>query len=183
MLHMRPSGKIIMMDDDLIFYKRSEDGSKFLAATKDDTESIVADILEFLDRYCYVGLTDKFMSQTQPRNFHECVRFNEISGINRDLLPVPWPEYRIPNEEEHDFHLQLLTRGHKSAVLTEWSKAGIAWTTGGCADWRSVEVFKAAHDQLLELWPGLVKITPDKRFGTKASFRWKKAQRMGIGRS
>jgi hypothetical protein len=179
MLHLRPTGKLIMIDDDLTFYQRSEDGTKFSQVSKSTTEQMIAEIVDFLDRYCMVGLTDKFMSQTRPRGFVECSRFNEITGCNRDLLPNPWPEYRIPNEEEHDFHLQVLTQGYKTAVLTEWSKSGITWGSGGCSEWRTVEVFKKAHDRLLELWPELVKVSPDKRFGTKASFQWKKARMIG----
>jgi hypothetical protein len=176
MLHLNSSGKIIMMDDDLKFYKRTGDGKRFPPASQSETELMVIQIADYLDRYPMVGLVDKFMSHTRPRGFVECTRFNQVLGFNRDLLPRPWPQFRVPHDEEHDIHLQLLTRGYKTATLTEWSKSDTPNSKGGCSDWRNEDTMRQTHEKLVELWPGIVTITlnPD-----RARYNWKAAKRLG----
>ena len=181
MLHTQKTGKLITFDDDLTFYKRTEDGTKFIRMMPVDSLDMVSHILTFLDKYPFVGLVDKFMSQHTPRNFKECARFNEVYGYNRDTLPVPWPEFRVPHEEEHDFNLQLITRGHKTAVITEYSKGQRTFAPGGCADWRSEAVFANAYTEMKKLWPQIVS------FGGKATafapyrirYNWDQAKKQG----
>lgn len=175
-LNMTSTGKVIMMDDDLRFYRRSEDGKKFPPASRKDTIEMVEEIERTLDIYPMVGLTDKFMSQTKPRGFVECQRFNQVLGFNRDLFPHPWPKFRIQHDEEHDIHLQFLTRGHKTAVITEWSKGDYPNSKGGCSEWRTPEVLRATHQTLMELWPGIVSITPDP---PRARYNWRQAKSLG----
>jgi hypothetical protein len=177
-LKWQTSGKLIMMDDDLRFYKRSHDGRKFPETCPAETEQMVEEIVRLLDYYPMVGLTDKFMSQTRPRGYVECSRFNQILGFNRDLLPDPWPEFRVPHDEEHDVHLQLLTRGWKTAVSTEWSKSDKPGAPGGCSDWRDETALKEAHEQLLQLWPGIIEIDI-KGEKPKARYNWRAAKTVG----
>lgn len=175
-LTSKRNGKLIMLDDDLRFHKRTQDGTKFPATLPEQTEQMFEEMSKFLDLYPMVGLTDKFMSHTKPRFFIECHRFNQVLGINRDLLPQPWPQFRVRHDEEHDVHLQLLTRGCKTAVLTEWSKSDKAGAAGGCNDWRSPEILKQVHEELTALWPTIVSITPDP---PRARYNWKEAKRIG----
>lgn len=172
-LNMKPTGKVIMFDDDLTLYRRSDDGLKFAPMYPPETEILILEMVRFLDNYPMVGVTDKFMSHTKPRRFMECTRFNQILGFNRDLLPNPWPEFRIPHDEEHDIHLQLLTRGHKTAVLTEYTKTDKKGP-GGCSDWRSQEVYDETYRLLLEYWPSIVTVV-----NNRANYRWKEAMRIG----
>lgn len=175
-LTMKASGKLIMFDDDLTFYKRvPDDASKFVRMTVKDSEQMVLDLVAYLDLYVMVGMVDKFMSQTRPRDFIECSRCNKVLGVNRDMLPDPWPEFRIPHDEDHDFHLQLITRGYRTAILTEYSKMDPVQAPGGCTDWRSQEVFDETYRLLMYYWPSIVKIGP----GNRVSYRWKEAMRIG----
>jgi hypothetical protein len=175
-LNMKPDGKVIMFDDDLTFYRRLEnDSSKFVRMTPDDSDLMIGELVRYLDNYPMVGMTDKFMSQTRPRQFVECSRFNKVLGFNRDLLPLPWPKFRLPHDEEHDVHLQLLTRGYRTAVLTEYSKSDPVQAPGGCTDWRSQEVYDETYRLLQEYWPSIVTIGP----GNRVSYRWKEAMRIG----
>jgi hypothetical protein len=176
-LNMMVGGKVIMMDDDLMFYKRSQDGLRFAKTVPSQTEKMVDDIIQMLDKYPMVGLTDKFMSHTRPRVMAECQRFNQVIGINRNLLPKPWPNFKdVPHDEEHHFHLQLLTRGHRTAILTEWSKTDIPNANGGCHDWRDDGVMKITHDTLMKLWPGIVTVTPNP---PRARYNWRRAKEIG----
>jgi hypothetical protein len=177
-LNLRQTGKLIMLDDDLKFYKRTEDGTRFPSILPQKTEKMIEDISSSLNNFPMVGLIDKFMSQTQPRGSVLCHRFNQVLGINRDLLPKPWPQFRVPHDEEHDFHLQLLTRGHRTIVLTEWSKSDRSDAPGGCSDWRNETVLRQAHEKLVELWPGIVTIDTSKE-KPKARYNWKAAKMMG----
>jgi hypothetical protein len=176
-LNLRETGKLIMLDDDLKFYKRTEDGTRFPGTHPSETVQMIEDIYTMLDTYVHVGLTDKFMSHTKPREYVECHRFNQVLAFNRDLLPRPWPEFRLLNDEEHDVHLQLLTKGYKTAVLTEWSKSDKSNAPGGCSDWRDPDTLTTAHQKLLEYWPTIVSIIP----GTpsRARYNWKEAKKMG----
>jgi hypothetical protein len=180
-LKTRTTGKLIMLDDDLTFYRRNDSGNKFYIIAGDNTEQMITDIVDFLDRYPMVGVADKFMSHTQPRGYKECSRFNDMHGYNRDLLPVPWPEFRVLAEEDHDFHLQLLTRGYKTAVITEYSKTNKAQSAGGCSDWRNTETMLKVQQQMLEYWPGIVSLTPKPNYVTenRVRYNWKKAKRIG----
>jgi hypothetical protein len=177
-LNLRQTGKLIMLDDDLKFYKRTEDGTRFPGIHQEETEKMIENISNTLSYFPMVGLTDKFMSQTRPRGSILCHRFNQVLGINRDLLPTPWPQFRVPHDEEHDFHLQLLTRGYKTIVLTEWSKSDKSDAPGGCSDWRNETVLRQAHEKLMELWPGIVTIDTSKE-KPKARYNWKAAKMMG----
>jgi hypothetical protein len=183
-LGLKPTGKLMMIDDDLIFWKRTDTG-RFQRITQDTielTEQMVKTIVEFLDRYPYVGLVDKFMSDLSPRNFKECSRFNEIYGYNRDLFPVPWPEHRVNNEDDHDFHLQLLTRGHKTAVITEYTKSQSRVNSpGGCSEWRSKEQMEETYRIMSEYWPGIVSLTPKPSpfWEFRIRYNWQAARKIG----
>lgn len=174
MLNMNTTGKVIMLDDDLRFYKRVEDG-KFIKAAPEDSETMVSTLSELLDRYPYVGVADKFMSQARKRGFQECQRFNQILCFNRDLLPKPWPRFRLNNSEEHDMHLQLLTRGCKTAISTEWSKTHSVDGEGGCQDWRTILVFEREHAKMIRMWPELVV----RKNAYDVRINWKRAKQIG----
>lgn len=167
------SGKIIMLDDDLTFWMRVSP-AQFVKMRPEDSEKMFLDLALALDKYPMVGITDKFMSQTRPRGHMECQRFNQVLGFNRDLFPVPWPSFRLPHDEEHDIHLQFLTRGHKTAVLTEYSKTHAPDADGGCNDWRNQAMYEETYRLLLEYWPGIVTVV-----NNRARYRWQEAKRLG----
>jgi hypothetical protein len=179
-----PDGKFIMFDDDLLLYKRDPDGKTFhpISRFTDESVELVRTISDLLNTYCYVGATDKFMSHTRPRGFIECARFNQILAINRELLPQPWPQFRsgVDGQEEHDFHLQLLTRGCKTAITTEWSKMDRPGAKGGCSDWRNDDLIIAMSNQLVDFWPGLVSIRDKEPQGMYLKFDWRGAINQGL---
>ena len=72
------NGKILMLDDDLTFWKRNKEGNKFKRIDKEETGGLIEAIVCLLDIFTAVGLTDKFMSQTKRRNFQEFQRFNDV---------------------------------------------------------------------------------------------------------
>jgi hypothetical protein len=177
-LERNPTGKIIMMDDDLNFYKRNEEG-RFRPAMTIDTIKMVTDILDLLEHYPYVGLVDKYFSDTRPRGTVECTRFNQVLGFNRDLLPDPWPRFRVQIHEEHDVHFQLLTRGIKTCVSTEWSKVDTPNAVGGCSEWRDANALITAGNQMVEYWPAIVSIRDKAPIGAHLRLNWRGAKSIG----
>jgi hypothetical protein len=170
-----------MADDDLTFYKRSQDGTKFARIARKDTEEMFQSFYDFLDRYVIVGIVDKAWSQAQPRGHVECTRFNDIHGYNRDMLPKPWPEFRGMHGEEHDVQLQCITRGYKTVAISEFSKTNQTYAKGGCSDWRTKELMMSEMERLSKVWPGIVNITADPKHpqGYRTKFDWKAAMRKG----
>src|SRR5215472_9671884 len=167
-LNLRHSGRVLMFDDDLKFYKRVDTG-KFIPTKPEDTINMVNIICTLLKEYTMVGLADKFMSQGLPRGHIECHRFNQTLCFNRDRFPDPWPHFRGMIAEEHDMMLQLITRGHKTAVITEYSKVDRPYSKGGCSDWRTTELMMSEIERMAELWPGIISYSeyPIKEDGTR----------------
>lgn len=178
-LRLKNDGKVIMFDDDLTFYRRNpDDPSKFVRMAQSESLPMVWEIYNFLDRYVMVGMVDKFMSQTRPRGHVECSRCNKVLAFNRDMLPNPWPSFNVQHDEDHHVHLQLITRGYRTAVLTEYSKSDPVQAPGGCTDWRCKEVYEETYKKLLEYWPGIVTVNWD-IYPPKIRYNWKEAKRRG----
>jgi hypothetical protein len=176
------SGKIIMMDDNLTFYIRSKDGSKFMtmASQSESTIDMVTTIYSLLDRYASVGLVDKFMSQTKPRDYQTNQRFIHMLSYNRTMLPKGFPKFEVCHYEDHHAHLQLLTQGYKTAVLTEWSKTK-SRAKGGCSDWRTTELMDEASNFMRRTWPDICIFNPERGAdgAHRLIFRWKLARQKG----
>lgn len=166
--------KILMLDDDLTFYTRREEGN-FVKSWPDHLNDLFDAVCHELDDYAHVGLCNKFMSQAQPRVRNIGLGYYQILAYNKALFPKPYPRFRMPIAEEHDFHLQLRSKGLVSSVLTEWAKADVSHAPGGCEEWRTYELERDTHRKMAETWPGIVKVVPTKKFcGTTMRIAWKK---------
>jgi hypothetical protein len=168
--------KFVMLDDDLTFYKRQEDG-RFNKATPEQTEEMFDEIELKLYSFAHVGVCDKFMSHTQPREYITNGRYNQVMAYNLTNFPIPFPKFRVEVGEEQDFNLQLLSKRCESCILTEWSKSAQPYTGGGCSTWRTAEVELQAHKKVVELWPGICSLKDNKSTISKTSLsiQWKKA--------
>jgi hypothetical protein len=171
-----PTSKLIVLDDDLTFYKRLEQGN-FIKANPEQVEEMFDEIYLKLDQFAHIGVCDKFMSHAQPRDYITNGRYNQVLGYNLELFPRPIPKYRVMVGEEQDFNLQLLSKGKESCILTEWSKSTTNYAKGGCEQWRTAEVEKAAHEKIVKLWPGICTLKENKSTISKTSLaiQWKKA--------
>lgn len=166
--------RIVMLDDDLTFYTRKPQGN-YVKSQPDELHSLFDTIYRELDTYAHVGLCNKFMSQTQPLVRNVGLGYYQLLAYNKSLFPKPHPKFRMPIAEEHDFHLQLRSKGLIPSVLTEWAKADKSHAPGGCEEWRTYELETATHHKMTELWPGIVKVVPTKKFcGTTMRISWKK---------
>lgn len=168
--------KIVMLDDDLVFYARISD-AKFVRASPKQLQAMFLWLDKALDKHAHAGIVDKFMSQATPRGDVRARRYNAVLAYNLGLWPKPRPKFRIPVSEEHDVHLQLAARGLAPIISTEWSKATSYYSAGGCADERSAKSEARGHRRFAELWPGIVSVIPHKSniSGLATRVRWSKA--------
>jgi hypothetical protein len=168
--------KFIMLDDDLTFYGRTPE-NKFVKCQEFETKILFSQIFEKLNDYAHGSVCDKFMSQMQPRDCIYNSRYNQIMCYNLDLFPNPIPKFRMEVGEEQDFNLQLLSKGKQSFIFTEWAKSSTPYSSGGCSEWRTAEVERTAHQGLVDQWPGIVSLKPNKNTISKTSLsiKWKKA--------
>jgi hypothetical protein len=184
-LEMAPD-KFCMLDDDLRFYKRSENGAGFISISnmiskKESARTLremFRDIEDALRQNAQVGLVDKFMAQHQPRVYRIGGRYNQVMAYNQTLFrKVCRPRFRTITNQEHDFHLQLSMAGLPPYILTEWSKDAPYYAKGGCSIYRTPAVEKRGFEELQRNWPDIVKIVPHAKniSGLAVRFNWKKA--------
>lgn len=171
--------KIIMLDDDLKFRKRIKDTGRFTKCEPKDIRKLLSLIEKLLDRHAHVGLVDEFMCNIRPPGFITIGRYTSLIAYNKKLFPKPWPKFRIEINEEHDFNLQLLNKGLRPAIITDYTKSTKFFADGGCNTWRTAEVEKTAHWDLAKLWPNFVSVVPNKYNMSKVGirFNWKAIER------
>lgn len=176
--HCRKS-KLVMLDDDLVFYARISD-SKFVKANPKQLRAMFAWISDSLDSYAHCGIVDKFMSNATPRGYVLSRRYNSVLAYNPEFFPSPPPRFRIPVSEEHDVHLQLATQGLPPIVSTEWSKSTSYYNPGGCTGERTKKSEAEGHKRFAALWPDLVKVVPHKTniSGLAIRVQWAKAAKL-----
>lgn len=168
-------GKFVMMDDDLTFFARDRRG-KFAKAGVDELASMVEMLEDVLDTHAHVGIVDKFMCQGRPRGVVEHGRYNQVLAYNTTLFPKPWPTFRLITNQEHDFHLQLATRGCAPAIICEYSKDAAYYAEGGCSHYRTPSLERVMFKEMRRLWPDYVRLLPtQKRPGLRMQVAWKKA--------
>lgn len=134
--------KLVMFDDDLRIYYRTED-NKFKRAGPNHVISLMASIGDMLDQYAHGGVAERFMAHTRPRGHVLNKRYFHILCYNKRLFPRPYPAYRVETGEDHDMNLQLLKSGRPGFFLTEWAHDDKPWAPGGCNTWRTREI----HEQ------------------------------------
>lgn len=165
-------GKVLMVDDDVRFHKRKDDGN-FRRATEVEAQDLLAYIDEGLDSYPIMGIAQRFMGQHNPRGSILDKRCLHVMAYNTELLPEPWPEFRLPNSEDTDFQLQVMTRGGTVCISTEYAVDDRGkYREGGCSAYRPFRdcpVEKDTATKMQEFWPGIV--TVDKRGQLRVNWR------------
>lgn len=190
--------KIIMLDDDLKFYKRRRDGG-FNIATKAQIRQMIKSIEKALDKNAHVGLVDKFMSQTRPRGRVHSGRYNQVLGYNMRMIAErvrllssngmmhhdSHPKFRLSLNQEHDMHLQLLELGFAPTILTEYSKNAAFYAAGGLSHMRTKTLERSVFKKLQALWPQYVKLRKSKHSigGVAATFNWRAATANAVARN
>lgn len=169
-MEMAPS-QFIMLDDDLRFFVRNEDGVHFHKADPDDVYKMITYIDFMLYEFAHGGVMPRFMGNRAPRGHDENVKYYHVLAYNKELFPTDRAiEFRTEVGEDHDVNLQLLEAGCRNFVLTEFAQDDKEGASGGCSTWRTLEKEYAEADRLAELHPGLVK-----RVEHRVYIQWKRA--------
>jgi hypothetical protein len=166
--------KVVMMDDDLRFYYRSTNGARFFAAEPNHVGLMVKALEMMLENYAHGGVCAKFMSNAHPRNYALNSKYYHILAYNRELFPVPVPQYRCEVGEDHDMNLQLLMAGKPNFVLSEWANDDKEHALGGCDTWRTLQMELDNGRMLAEYFPDIVRVV-----GRRVHIKWKEAAKIG----
>jgi hypothetical protein len=150
--------KFAIMDDDLRFFRKLSIGG---LTNMFATSTLISRLNEVSNRYALTGIHPRFMINTAPPLMKEFSKIFHVMVINRDKLPQPKPSFRLETGEDHDFHLQVITRGGKTAVLTDYAQDDKEGAPGGCSDWRE-DVLQDV-EELRALWPEFVRVKPNGR--------------------
>lgn len=182
-------GKIVMLDDDMVFaIRRKDDPTKFLEATPHDITTMFKDIEYRLDMYAHVGVSHREGANRNIETYLENNRYMRILAYHCAVLKEVGVKFgRVPVMEDFDINLQLLRKAMPSKIIN-WivHNQGGSNTAGGCSGFRTLEVQEQAANKMAELHPGFVKTRKVKtktswggQERTDVTIYWKKAFKEG----
>jgi hypothetical protein len=169
--------KFLMLDDDIVLYKRGEEPGKFTKLkTPEEVEPLRKELSAALDTYAHAGVAMKWKAFREPRGHRVGAKYGQLFAINPELFPDPPPRFdRCRVNEELDFELQLCAAGHFNMLLTEWAEENVkTYAEGGCSVWRTAEEELKGLQEFAALWPHIIKVrkTDAMICGYKAYIRW-----------
>lgn len=153
--------KVLMLDDDLRFYKRRADDRKLLEKASDvDIAAMFAAIEETLDEHPLVGVASREGANRNIEKMIENTRVLRLLAYRSSELRERGIRFdRVPVMEDFDVALQLLRAGRKNVILNDYAHnqegSGLS---GGCSTYRTREVQSEAAHKLAQLHPGLVNV-------------------------
>lgn len=176
--------KIIMLDDDLNFYKRREDDiKKFEPVEPSDMDEGFKLVEKLLATYPHVGIRHREMAQ-DAELVEECTRSLRALAYNVKTLRKENARFdRTVVMEDFDVTLQLLRAGYRNAVISSIiQNQGSSNAPGGCSTYRTMEVQNKGAQKLKRLHSDFVKLvtkTTKTAWGgqerTDVVVAWKKA--------
>lgn len=198
--------KLIMLDDDLIFLRRKDQGAWNLArCSPNDTKALFFLVEELLDVFPQVGVSPR---QGNNRFFPEtlvtCNRVTNFHGYDTKIMREAGIKFHDPmfpaTFTMEDFHvsLSLLSQGYQNAIVTDfaWDQHG-SNSAGGCALYRTADTQRQSAQLLAARHPGLVRVTEKETKGgwggvasaagggirTDVVISWKKAYDQAVTRA
>lgn len=152
--------KIIMLDDDLNFYKRRKDDiKKFEPVEPKDMLACFKEVEGLLKQYAHVGIRHREMAQ-DAATYQINTRALRALAYNVDVLRKHKVKFnRIIVMEDFDVTLQLLRLGLPNVVISSYiQNQGSSNAAGGCSTYRTLERQKEGADGLKKLHPDFVKL-------------------------
>lgn len=177
--------KLLIIDDSCTFKKRNKE-LRLIDMTEDDYLEMFSKVDQLLDEYPMVGISDQAGNNRVPESVKEIGRSYSCYGVNRKV----WIEngisfdgmYQKDNEIKlyEDFYaiLNLLTKGHKNAIIYDYAFSHAHGKSGGNSTIRTNSLQKKCIEALQETYPGLVKLVRKENPSWKAGltdedeFRW-----------
>lgn len=177
---------LIMVDDDLVFYRRRDDDrTKLRDITPEELHGAFHQMGKGLEDYAHVGFAAREGANRNTESWLFNTRIMRVLGYNRHTLReegIRFDEMQVME----DFHvaLTLLERGHSNAVLNDFAhNQGGSGKEGGCSHFRTAELHAANAHLLAQLHPGVVRVVQKETKGawgggtrTDVVISWKKAR-------
>lgn len=154
--------KIVMLDDDLAFYRRKSKADWHLRyCNEDDLWDLVDWFDSALDKYSHVGVSAREGNNRIERLEVENTRMMRCLGYNRKKVLKTGARFdRLPTKQDFDMTLQLLRKGHANLVSFEFAQG--QWNgsqaEGGCSVYRTEQMMTESAEALAKLHPGFVKL-------------------------
>jgi len=154
-------GKVCMLDDDLRFFKRRlDDRQKFADAFEADVGKMLDTIERSLEHMPFVGVCAREGGNRYPdRTYFNC-RLLRVLAYRTEILSKEGIRFDdIPVMEDFYVALSLLTKGYSNLMLSDWchNQRG-SNDSGGCSQYRTMDVQKTAALKLQELFPDFVTV-------------------------
>jgi hypothetical protein len=178
--------QIMMMDDDLQFYKRrTDDPTKFTQfQTGAEFDVMMEEFLELFLDSPLIGISNRSGANRDTSRVRSNTRMHDLFGI--DLTVTRKHGFRIDRikfMEDFDFILQHLTAGYETLCLNSYCKGDRGSNiAGGCSEYRDAAGQEAAALDLAMEWPEFVKLRKVKAKGagmwaerTDVTVQWQKA--------
>lgn len=184
------SRTLVMLDDDLTFYKRRDDEPEKLRDITNDELKVAFGQLEIqltLEGYAHAGFAAREGANRNTARYLENTRIMRVLGYRRDILlqeKLRFDEMEVME----DFHvaLSLLERGYPNVILNDYAhnQAG-SGKAGGCSTFRTPEMQARNAHLLAKLHPhaqAVQRVTKGSFGGgerTDVRIQWKKAYDSG----
>lgn len=187
--HVGESDKVVMVDDDLVFYRRRDDDRTKLRDLKPgELKQMLLEIEAFLMNHSHVGIASREGANRNTEEYSHNTRIMRVLGYRRDTLQKLLIAFgRLPVMEDFDVALRLLRHGLPNIVLNNWAnnQAG-SGKEGGCSHFRTPDLHAESARRLAALHPGYVKTVEKTTKGawgggtrTDVHVQWKKAFKDG----
>lgn len=176
---------IVMMDDDLKFAKRrTDEPTKFLPNTVEDTQEMLEELEYSLQLFAHAGISMREGANYDVNPHLYCARCARVIGFYKPIFLKERVDFRN-NMVMDDFEaaLHLITRGYQSIILNNWVQNQVgSGTIGGAETYRTREMHAASAKLLQKRYPRYVKLVEKTTKvawggGTRTDVRvqWKKA--------
>lgn len=184
------NGKVLMLDDDLLFYRRREDDrTKFRKLDSEDLVYMFHCLEDMLENFVHVGMMGREGGNRYTEPTKEVGRIIRVLGYQTPVLKYHSLKFTdIPLMQDHHMNLSLLKLGYPNCILSEFvnNQKGGSDAPGGCSHFRTPEVLADAARRLEELHRPFVKAVEKETKtawggGTRIDTRiqWKKAYEYG----
>jgi hypothetical protein len=152
------SHKFLMLDDDLTLLKRKSPSSTELwqpglsERTQLASETLHA-VEKTLDKYAHCSISARQYNHAWGPDGEECGRPGFANAYHRDKF-LECEHGRVRVMEDFDITLQLLRRGYKNMIISQYAvRQPMSQAEGGCSDYRTPEVQSEAALKLCQLHP------------------------------
>ncbi len=175
--------KIIMLDDDLRFFKRvSNTDTSLVRTTPIQTRQMFEQLDKLLDEYSHASISARQGQNTVPYPLVFNTRYIRVLAYRTEDYNK-CIHNRVQFMEDFDISLQLLRMGKQAAIMTDYSQDQYATQLpGGCSTYRNKDTHAKAAMALYELHKPFVKLREKKNktggeFGSRVEVTvyWKKA--------